>query len=219
MYCVSKIGETYGDLTVINGTEKERVVVVKCNVCGREFEKNYQHLTKGSAVSHEYCSKHINDWENIRHSKFYSSWANMRTRTTNKNSPKFKTYGARGIKSDQFKYFVDFYDLMYESYLEHVKVYGEDDTTIERIDVDKDYCVENCKWETWDNQAKNKTNTHKFIAISPEGKEYYVDYLVGFCKEYDITYANVLASFSRNKRNGNSNRDIKLRNKWIFKPV
>lgn len=44
---------------------------------------------------------------------------------------------------------------MYESYLEHTNINGENNTTIERIDVNKDYCFNNCKWATWDEHAKN----------------------------------------------------------------
>ena len=214
-YYLSKIGETYGDLTVIDGGDVNRSVIVQCNECARSFKKNYQHLTNSRAITHEYCSKFINNWEVVKKTSFYSSWANMKTRVTNSNYAKFKNYGGREIKCDQFNYFVDFYDLMYDSYVDHVSKNKEHNTTIERIDVDKDYCLENCRWATWDEQAKNKTNTRVFRAISPEGKEYTVTHLPSFCEEHKIVYGNIIAAFSRNKGRNN----VKLRTKWIFEVV
>ncbi|WP_297439209.1 hypothetical protein [uncultured Clostridium sp.] len=139
----------------------------------------------------------------------------MKTRTTNSNSPKYKNYGARDISCYQFNYFVDFYDLMYKSYLKHVAKYGDKNTTIERIDVNKNYCVDNCTWATWDEQAKNKTNTRIFKAISPSGDEFLVTHLSSFCLENNITYGNIIAAFSRDKLKSR----VKLRNKWIFEVV
>lgn len=139
----------------------------------------------------------------------------MKTRITNKNYAKFKNYGGREIKCDEFNYFVDFYDLMYDSYLEHVASNGKNNTTIERIDVNKDYSIENCRWATWDEQAKNKTNTRIFKAISPEGKEYIVEHLPSFCEEHNIVYGNIIAAFSRDK----SRNKVKLRTKWSFEVV
>ena len=51
---------------------------------------------------------------------------------------------------------------MYESYLEHCNQYWERQTTIDRIDVDWDYCKENCKRSTFDEQNHNKRNLKSY---------------------------------------------------------
>lgn len=45
---------------------------------------------------------------------------------------------------------------MWESYEAHVKEYWEKDTTIDRIDVNWDYCKDNCRWATYKEQFENR---------------------------------------------------------------
>ena len=58
---------------------------------------------------------------------------------------------------------------MYDSYIEHCNKYWEKNTTIDRIDSNWDYCKENCRWATIQEQASNKK---KNIIIEVDWEKY-----------------------------------------------
>ena len=78
----------------------------------------------------------------------------MRNRTRNKSHRQYKDYGGRGIKvCDEWNSFENFYKWAMENgYKEGL--------SIDRINNDKDYCPENCKFSTRIEQANNKRNNH-----------------------------------------------------------
>jgi hypothetical protein len=98
---------------------------------------------------------------NIKHgmhnTHFYQVWADMKTRCSNDNSSQYHYYGGRGIAVCTWWYsFENFRDDLYDSYLSHVEVYGRDNTSIDRIDVDGDYKPDNVRWTTKQEQARNR---------------------------------------------------------------
>lgn len=87
-------------------------------------------------------------------------WANMKTRCNNKNYGDYHRYGGRGIGYDvKWETFGGFFDDMYENYLENVKKFGKKNTTLDRIDNDKNYCKLNCRFSNFKQQAINRNNT------------------------------------------------------------
>lgn len=80
----------------------------------------------------------------------YSHWYNMKTRCFNKNNHKYKDYGARGITvCNEWVSFVNFHNWAMNNGF-------EEGLTLERIDVNGNYCPENCTWIPMAQQAKNK---------------------------------------------------------------
>lgn len=119
--------------------------------------------------------------------RFYKIWRATIDRCTNENIDSFKTYGARGIKvSEDWLKFENFRDDMYESYVEQVKEHGESNTSIERIDVDKGYSKENCRWEIWYNQSRNRTTNREFEANNPSFGTFRGKVIVDFAMKHNL---------------------------------
>lgn len=108
----------------------------------------------------------------------YRTWAGMLTRCRNPNEPCFKYYGGKGIKvCERWLVFENFAADMGE------KKPGQ---TIGRIDNNKDYCPENCRWEDMTSQARNKSN-NKIITFNGEIKT-----LAEWSEQTGIGYSTIL---------------------------
>lgn len=88
----------------------------------------------------------------------------MMSRCYNKNASNYKWYGGKGITvCDEWSNdFLNFRDWALEN------GYSKE-LTLDRIDGEKDYCPENCRWITWERQQNNKCNNHIVII---NGEEY-----------------------------------------------
>lgn len=93
---------------------------------------------------------------NITHNgsktRLYRIWKQMRIRCNCKSNPNYKFYGGRGIticeEWDDFSKFREW--ALKNGYAENL--------TIERVDVDGNYCPDNCTWILRNEQAKNTRN-------------------------------------------------------------
>ncbi len=92
------------------------------------------------------------------YTKIYHTWEIMKRRCYRKNYVDYHRYGGRGIEvCDEWK----------NSFLAFYKDMGErpKGKTLDRINNDKGYSQENCKWSTPREQANNRRNnrflTHK----------------------------------------------------------
>ncbi|WP_051291308.1 hypothetical protein [Fictibacillus gelatini] len=163
-------GRRYNRLTVIkiHSRHPERGVRWLCRCdCGNETTAWGWEIKKGKKKSCGCYGKEVRKSQkyNLKHgmrkTRFYEIWAAMKRRCTAVNNPLYKKYYIdKGIMfSPEWSKFENFKNDMYEDYLNHVKEYGEEDTTLDRIDGDKGYFKANCRWATRQEQSQNRKFT------------------------------------------------------------
>lgn len=89
--------------------------------------------------------------------KFWKRWYNMHERCYNPAHSGYKNWGGRGIQvSKAWQEFEKFRIDMYGSFLRHYSKHGSINTTLDRIDSDKNYSKSNCRWATMKEQQNNR---------------------------------------------------------------
>lgn len=163
------VKSTFGLLTVLTKEyrkdKSDTYAYCQC-ACGNKKWVKFRDLSRGRTKSCGCLAKSANG---LSRTRIYRIWKGMKERCLNPNCGNYKYYGGRGIMIDDLwlDNFLNFYNDMYDSYLAHVKEFGEKNTTIDRIDVNGNYCKENCRWATIKEQANNKTNN---IVLNFKGK-------------------------------------------------
>lgn len=80
----------------------------------------------------------------------------MRDRCNRPKRNDYKYYGGKGIKS-KWASFKDFHKDMWVSFAVHADIHGTANTTLDRVDTNKHYCKENCRWATRRQQSENSS--------------------------------------------------------------
>ena len=95
----------------------------------------------------------IKKYDNRSKEKLYSVWKAMRKRCRNKNNSDYKYYGGRGIRvCNEWEDYLIFKKYCFDNgYNENLE--------IDRIDNNKDYCPENCRFIIHKENSRNRNNT------------------------------------------------------------
>lgn len=224
------VGQKFENLTVIKeyGRDKYKNVLWECLCdCGEKTIVTSGNLVTGHTKS---CgclqkiriissnTKHGYARRGDNHSRLYSVWGGMMQRCLNPRSTNYKNYGGRGICiCDDWKNFENFKDWSLQNgYQENL--------SIDRIDVNGDYCPQNCKWSTNIEQANNKRGTKKYLF----NKENLT--VAEISRKYNLNYEKVRESINAGKikeieliiNSGGCGRcpdgeDLRKRNRKIFK--
>lgn len=121
-----------------------------------------------------------NNWAKKTHwmtnTRFYKIYCWIKSRCNNANDTSYRNYWWRWIRSEWIS-FEDFKQDMYEGYMKHCNELWEIQTTIDRINVNLNYCKENCRWETLKCQSNNKRTTHivEYNWMSKSMKEWSIE--------------------------------------------
>jgi len=122
-----------------------------------------------------------NGTHKLSKSRFYRIWFEMKKRCNKKNHISYKNYGGKGIRvCSRWVKFEGFRDDMYRGYIEHVKKYGEKNTSIDRVNNSQDYCKYNVKWST---RIEQSNNTNRNFRIKFNG---HIKTLSEWAREYQL---------------------------------
>lgn len=99
-------------------------------------------------------------------SRLYHIWQGMRSRCFNANHKRYMDYGGRGITV------CEEWENDFQAFYEWAIANGYDDKlSIDRIDNDKGYSPDNCRWATAKEQNNNKRNVKKERIMTENEKE------------------------------------------------
>lgn len=147
------VGRVYGRLTVIKraGTDKSGHAIWHCTCsCGKGRKVSASNLKSGHTRSCGCYAKEVITKHAMHNTPTYHSWRSMIQRCTNPNSKDYLNYGGRGITVCP-EWLGSF-----ERFLADMGKRPNKRKTLDRIDVNKGYCKDNCRWATAKTQAQNK---------------------------------------------------------------
>lgn len=189
-------GKRFGMLTVLGiddrGTRKT-YWMCQCD-CGNVKSVRSDSLQNG-AIKSCGCLKKKQDAMNLtsNHShkmsetRLYGEWQGMKGRCLNKNNARFARYGGRGITvcdewRDDFSAFAKWAEE--NGYNEKL--------TLDRIDNDKSYSPENCRWADARTQSRNRS-TNVAVTIGNSTRT-----LTEWCEIFHLDSRTVFARYRRN---------------------
>ena len=181
-------GKQFGDWTVLYELPQEGYVrkwMCRC-VCGVEkpvFQTNLtRKLSAGCGCRARAKTADTLRTHGKRYTRLYTVWCLMRYRCYNPQKAEYKNYGGRGIAvCDEWlgkDGFQNFWDWAYANGYDEDAEYGK--CTLDRIDVNGNYCPENCRWVDMRIQAYNKRDT---VRIDMGGEQLNLD---EFCSEFNV---------------------------------
>ena len=134
----------------VTNTQALTVVFARCAHCGAFASMLKQNVVKHNQLGRTRCKHCVQGmYHHLTNTRIWRTWSAMKFRAMDETD---RNYGGRGIGiCKEWETFSNFYEDMRHGY--------QDDLTIERVDVNKGYCKENCTWVTpMAQQANKRTN-------------------------------------------------------------
>lgn len=177
-------GQRFGKLIVIS--QKLNHVVCKCD-CGNMCIVKSKNLVRKDRGATKSCGCLVIEKAKLNQKKaiiaitkhgetskgnktrLYSIWQNIKSRTTNHRNIHYKNYGGRGIRlCGEWK--------VASIFIAWARTHGYlDNLEIDRIDNDKGYSPDNCRWVTHaENMSNRKEIPDSGIFFSAERNKYYI---------------------------------------------
>lgn len=119
----------------------------------REYNRFYR--IKNREKLKEYDRVIRRKWSKTKKYQLYRRWVSIKQRCYNPNCRQYKDYGSRGIELCN-KW------MQFEGFKKDMECNFSPELTLDRIDNDGNYCLENCRWVDYDTQ-NNNTRRNRFI--------------------------------------------------------
>ena len=145
-----------------NSTRKYRYGLYECAYCGKHWEVVMARVKCGNTKS---CGCLKGEGHGLSGHKLYGTWKQMVQRCTNPKHKNYGDYGGRGIIICEEWLDIKKFIAWAESTHPNIEGY-----TLDRIDNDKGYNPDNCRWADRTMQSVNqrisKRNTSKILGVS-----------------------------------------------------
>lgn len=167
-------GKRFGKLTAVSYSHKGKDGKLYwrfiCD-CGKETITQLGNAVSGNTKSCGCWKKEIKKTHGFSDDRLYTIWCNMKSRCYNKKRKDYEKYGGNGITV------CDLWVNSFESFYEWSLGNGYcENLTLDRIDINRNYCPENCRWVDRHIQASNrglsKNNKTGFVGVRKSGKKY-----------------------------------------------
>lgn len=147
-----EVGDRLGRLVVIDKEKRgyHPYCICKCD-CGNVKSIARSSLRNGSSTTCGCWSPLLT--HGMTGTKEYTAWQNMLSRACNPKNERYPDYGGRGI--GVCKEWVISEGGSFENFFEDMG-FCPDGMSLDRIDVNGDYCKENCRWADDATQAINR---------------------------------------------------------------
>ena len=175
-----RTGEKYNKLTCIEYEKRGVYIYWKCKCeCGNETWVRSENLATGAVKSCGCAQNGVNKVHGMSHTNIHNRWSRMHYRCENPKCEHYADYGGRGIKvCPEWCGTEGFIRFMEWSYANGFR----EELTIDRIDYDKDYSPDNCRWIT---QREQTLNTRRNVRFVVNGEDLT---LVELCEKYSVPY-------------------------------
>lgn len=161
-------GQKFGKLVVVerySNKGKEIRWVCKCE-CGNQSVVMGRNLRNGSTKSCGCYNSEQPRTHGMSRTRFYTLWASMLRRCSVDKGKVYEMYKGKGVDvCPEWREFERFFEDMHDSYRKHTSEFGERNTTLDRIDGDKGYSLENCRWATYEKQSRNRSFANEYPGV------------------------------------------------------
>lgn len=151
--------------------------------CGKQTEVVAESLHSGNTKSCGCLSREnvrtVNKTHGMSKTRLYGIWHSMKMRCENENAQAYDSYGGRGVTV------CERWSNSFEAFFNDMGSEYHEGLTLDRIDNDKGYYPENCRWVSMKTQCNNRRSS---VSITRNGE---TKTIAEWCRHFGIKQSTV----------------------------